>query len=157
MRIRVISIGKTNIDFVKEGIEMYEQRIRRYINFEWEELQDVKNSAKLKQPMLKLTEGEAILKRLQPNEFVVLLDEHGKQKSSEHLAEFFQNHFNYSGQNLCFVIGGAYGFSEEMYERANIKLGLSKMTFSHQLVRVILCEQIYRAFTIIRGEPYHHA
>ena len=95
MRIRVISIGKTNIDFVKEGIEMYEQRIRRYINFEWEELQDVKNSAKLKQPMLKLTEGEAILKRLQPNEFVVLLDEHGKQKSSEHLAKFFQNHFNY--------------------------------------------------------------
>ncbi len=157
MRIRVLSIGKTNIDFVKEGIEMYEQRIRRYINFEWEELQYVKNSAKLKQPILKLTEGETILKRLQPNEFVVLLDEHGKQKSSEQMADFFQNHFNYSGQNLCFVIGGAYGFSEAMYERANIKLSLSIMTFSHQLVRLIFCEQIYRSFTIIHGEPYHHA
>lgn len=156
MRIRTLSIGKTNTEFVKVGINEYNKRIGRYIKYEWEELPDVKNAARLPKSNLKTEEGKLILKRLETGERLILLDEGGKKYSSVQFAKWLEQCVNLQAKDICFVIGGAYGFSDEVYERAEGKISLSAMTFNHQIIRLIFTEQLYRAFTIIRGEPYHH-
>ena len=156
MRIRTLSIGKTNVDYIKDGIEQFNSRITKYCKYEWEEIPDVKNRAKLPKADLKKEEGKLILKRLQPGERLILLDENGKGFSSLKFSSWLNNSINIQAKNICFVIGGAYGFSDEVYARAEVKIALSPMTFNHQIIRLLFAEQLYRAFTIIRGEPYHH-
>ncbi|NQV53840.1 MAG: 23S rRNA (pseudouridine(1915)-N(3))-methyltransferase RlmH [Flavobacteriales bacterium] len=157
MAIRVISVGKTNIDFVQAGIGEYLNRLKHYTKLTWTELPDVKKVDRTDQEQLKRKEGEAFLHIIEARDTVVLLDEKGKSVSSEGFAGMIEQFQLYEQGDLVFVIGGAYGFSEAMYDRANRKLSLSALTFNHQMVRMILAEQLYRAFSIIRGEPYHHS
>ncbi len=156
MRITLIQLGKTKFSYLQEGISDYHKRIQHYITFEEVSLPDLKNSKNLSVPEIKKREGEQVLKLIDKAAFLVLLDERGKQNSSEEFAEFVLKNMN-SGRDIVLLIGGAYGFSEEVYSRANDKISLSRLTFSHQLVRLIFAEQLYRAMTIIRGEPYHHS
>ena len=156
MAIRVISVGKTNISFVKEGLEVYLNRLKHYTKMQWVEIPDVKKVDRNDAEQLKKKEGEAILEQIDPTDTVILLDEKGKALSSEQLATLIEEFQLYQQGNLVWIIGGAYGFSDEVYSRANRKISLSAMTFNHQMVRVILAEQLYRAYTIIKGEPYHH-
>jgi len=156
MAIRVISVGKTNISFVKEGLEVYLNRLKHYTKMQWVEIPDVKKVDRNDAEQLKKKEGEAILEQIDPTDTVILLDEKGKALSSEQLATLIEEFQLYQQGNLVWIIGGAYGFSDEIYSRANRKISLSAMTFNHQMVRVILAEQLYRAYTIIKGEPYHH-
>ncbi len=156
MAIRVISVGKTNISFVKEGLEVYLNRLKHYTKMQWVETPDVKKVDRNDAEQLKKKEGEAILEQIDPTDTVILLDEKGKALSSEQLATLIEEFQLYQQGNLVWIIGGAYGFSDEVYSRANRKISLSAMTFNHQMVRVILAEQLYRAYTIIKGEPYHH-
>ncbi len=156
MKISLIYIGKTNQNFVKDGSQLYFNRIKRYINFEEMLLNDVKNGSKLKPDLLRIKEGELLLKKIQPNDFVVLLDEKGKVFTSVKFANWIEQKMVQGTSHLVFVVGGAFGFSEEVYKRSNMKLQLSSMTFSHQIIRVIFGEQLYRAFTIIKREPYHN-
>lgn len=155
MKIQLIVIGKTEKKWLKEAIEEYAQRIQKYINFEIKELPDIKNASSLNEAQRKKKEGELLIPYFE-DAYVVLADEQGKEYRSEGMADWLQKLMLYGGKNLLIVIGGPYGFSEEVYQKANEKLSLSKMTFSHQMVRVILIEQIYRSFTILKGEPYHH-
>ena len=157
MMIRVISIGKTNISFVQEGLKTYTQRLKHYTKCSWEELPDVKKVDRTDPDQLKLREGEAFLQQLTPRDTVILLDEAGKGMSSQAFAEMIEHHQVYQQTDLVFIIGGAYGFSDALYDRAARRLSLSAMTFNHQMVRLIFAEQLYRAFTIIKGEPYHHS
>ena len=156
MKIQLYVIGKTAESYLSTGIAEYKKRLGKYIKFNLEVLPDIKNAASLSEQEIKLREGEVFLKKINPTDTLVLLDENGKAHTSEQMAEFIQHHMNYGGGDLVFIVGGAYGFSDAMYQRANSKLSLSKMTFSHQMVRLIFIEQLYRAFTIIKGEPYHH-
>jgi 23S rRNA (pseudouridine1915-N3)-methyltransferase len=156
MKIQVITIGKTDEATIVAGIQKYEKRLTHYTSFRWQILPDIKNVKHLTEAEQKHREGAAILKCLQPNDFLILLDEKGKQLTSVGFAGFLEQHQNRSTQQLIFVIGGPYGFDEEVYKRANYKLSLSSMTFSHQMIRLFFVEQVYRAFTIIKGEPYHH-
>jgi 23S rRNA (pseudouridine1915-N3)-methyltransferase len=157
MKIRVLSIGKTNVSFAKDALDEYLQRLKHYCKLEWHELQDVKKVDRKDEALLKLKEGERFLDQIQPNELVFLLDENGKEMSSERFATWLNEQQIYQQQDLVFVIGGAYGFSDSLKQRSNGSISLSKMTFNHQMVRGIFMEQLYRAFTIIKGEPYHHA
>ncbi|MEX2595508.1 MAG: 23S rRNA (pseudouridine(1915)-N(3))-methyltransferase RlmH [Salibacteraceae bacterium] len=157
MKIRIISIGKTNIAFVKEGLDEYLNRLKHYTKLSWEELPDYKNIERKNQDLLKEKEGALLLKAIHPNDILFLLDDKGKQKTSEQLAHWIEHHQLYEQNDLVLVIGGAYGFSKSIEERARGKISLSKLTFNHQMVRLILAEQLYRAFSIIKGEPYHHA
>lgn len=136
---------------------MYLSRIKHYGKVSWEELNDVKKIDRNNLEVLKQKEGELILSKVSSNEHLVLLDECGKELTSSGFAEWLNQKQIYTTSSLVFVIGGAYGFSQGVYARANEKLSLSKMTFSHQIIRAIFAEQLYRAFTIIKGEPYHHA
>lgn len=156
MKITLLTVGKTDIKWVKEGLEMYVSRLKHYINFELTEIPELKNVSALSKEQIKLKEGELILKHLKPADFLVLMDEKGKEFRSIQFASMLEEKLNRGGRDMVFVIGGAYGFSEAVYSRADEKISLSKMTFSHQLVRTIFAEQLYRAFTIMRGEPYHH-
>jgi len=156
MRITLIQLGKTRFSYLQEGISDYHKRIQHYVTFEEVTLPDLKNSKNLSVSEIKKKEGEQVLKLIEKAAFLVLLDERGKQNSSEEFAEFLLKNMN-SGRDIVLLIGGAYGFSEEVYSRANDKISLSRLTFSHQLVRLIFAEQLYRAMTIIRGEPYHHS
>ncbi|MBS9768896.1 MAG: 23S rRNA (pseudouridine(1915)-N(3))-methyltransferase RlmH [Flavobacteriaceae bacterium] len=156
MKIQIISIGKTSFSYLDEGIELYQKRLVHYIPFEWIELPDVKKGKYGNVEQLKTIEGENFLKKIPSDAFVVLLDVKGKEISSEKFADFLNTRMISGVKNLCFVIGGAYGFSQEIYKRAEFKISLSKMTFSHQIIRVIFLEQLYRAMTILKGEPYHH-
>lgn len=156
MKITLLTVGKTDIKWVKEGLEMYVSRLKHYINFELTEIPELKNVSALSKEQIKLKEGELILKHLKPADFLVLMDEKGKEFRSIQFASMLEEKLNRGGRDMVFVIGGAYGFSEAVYSRADDKISLSKMTFSHQLVRTIFAEQLYRAFTIMRGEPYHH-
>ncbi len=156
MKITLLTVGKTDRDWVKQGLDIYVSRLKHYIPFAITEIPELKNVSALTKEQIKVREGELILKNIRPDDDVILLDERGKEYSSVELAETIRNKISYIGKDLVFVIGGAYGFSEAVYRRANSKLSLSRMTFSHQMVRAIFAEQIYRAFTIIRGEPYHH-
>jgi len=148
-------IGKTQENFVAEGYQIYKNRIKHYIPFEDQVIPGLKNTRNLKDYDVKQKEGEQILKQIKDDEVVVLLDERGMLKDSMDFSSFLANQANQGFKQLTFVIGGAYGFAEIVYSRANYKISLSKMTFSHQLIRVIFMEQFYRAMTILNNEPYH--
>ena len=154
MKISLLVIGKTTDGRLVSLIDDYRQRLSHYVPFELVVLPDIKNAKSLTQDQLKAAEGEAILAKVGTTE-VVLLDEHGAEYRSVDFASWLQKKMS-SGRDLTLVIGGAYGFSPAVYERANGKLSLSQMTFSHQMIRLMAIEQIYRAMTILRGEPYHH-
>ena len=156
MKIALLTVGKTDRDWVKQGLDIYVSRLKHYIPFSINEIPELKNVSAMSRDQIKAKEGELILKSIKPTDDVILLDEHGKEYSSTEFASLLQNKINYEGKDIVFVIGGAYGFSEPVYKRANSKISLSRMTFSHQMVRTIFAEQIYRAFTIMKGEPYHH-
>lgn len=156
MKIKLFVIGKTNIEYLKIGENEYENRIKHYCNFEEIIITDVKKGGKLSKNELKIREGDLILKNINSIDKVILLDNKGKNNSSNEFSNFLKENMLHSTKNLVFIIGGAYGFSEKVYNRANNKLSLSKMTFSHQMVRLIFKEQLYRAFTIIKGEKYHN-
>lgn len=149
-------VGKTTSANLRSGIEEYARRINRYFPFEIVELPDVKTSRKLTEERQKQTEGEAMLQRIQPGDFVVLLDERGREMTSREFATNIERKSVTVPKQLTYIIGGPYGFSQEVYDRCNEKLSLSKMTFPHEMVRLFFAEQLYRAFTILRGEPYHH-
>lgn len=156
MKISLLVIGKTNFLFVKEGLEMYASRMKHYVKFEFVELPDVKAAKNLPTDELKKKEAEQFLKKIPVDAHLVLLDENGKQYNSRQFAGEIQKWMNQSSKDIVFVIGGAFGFAAAMYERAQVKVSLSAMTFSHQLIRLIFAEQLYRAFTIIHQEPYHN-
>lgn len=155
MTITLIAIGRTDNEQLNSLIQIYLNRLKHYINFNFIIIPDIKRK-NLNEALQKKLEGEQILKNLSPGDEVVLLNEKGKGYTSEKFADFLQKNMNRSVRNLVFVIGGPYGFSDEIYEKANGKISLSSMTFSHQMVRLFFVEQVYRAFTILRNEPYHH-
>ncbi len=156
MRITLLESGKTKDSFIREGVELFRRRIVHYVPFRIETLPDLKNTRNLTMKEVQAKEGQIILKALKPGDFMILLDERGKEFHSISFAEYL-NGLEGRVNHLLFVIGGPYGFSDEVYKRADALLSLSKLTFSHQLVRVIFMEQLYRAYTILKGEPYHHA
>lgn len=156
MKITLLTVGKTDIRWVREGLEIYISRLKHYIPFSLTEIPELKNASSLSKDQIKAREGELILKSIKPSDEVILLDEHGKEYTSMEWARNMEKRMSVSGRDMVFVIGGAYGFSDDVYSRCDGKVSLSKMTFSHQMVRTIFAEQLYRAFTIIRGEPYHH-
>lgn len=156
MRITLVETGKTKDPFIREGVELFRERVIRYVPFRIETLPDLKNSGKMTMKEVQENEGRMLLKRMRPVDYVVLLDERGTQYDSIAFARYL-NTLQGKVKELQFVIGGPYGFSEEVYERADETVSLSRLTFSHQLVRVLFMEQLYRAFTILKGEPYHHA
>ncbi len=155
MRITLILTGKTKEHYLQEGIEEYVKRLKHYIPFSVVVLPDPKLSGKADLTQVKKVEGGQILQKLRSQDHVILLDERGKKYSSEGFASHLAGLEGRTG-SVVFVVGGAYGFSDEVYGRANEKFSLSKMTFSHQMVRLIFTEQLYRAYSILRGEPYHH-
>ena len=155
MTITLLLVGKTSDSRLASLIEDYRERLKHYLPFELIVIPDIKNAKTLSEEQLKAAEGEAILARLTPSMDVLLLDEHGREFRSIEYAEFLQKKMN-AGRDLTLIIGGAYGFSPAVYARANGKISLSQMTFSHQMIRLMAIEQIYRAMTILRGEPYHH-
>lgn len=156
MKLQFISLGKAHEPYVKDGVEMFTKRICHYYTGEWHIIAAPKNSAALTENDLKKKEGEAILNLLQKDDYVVLLEERGKQMKSEELAKFIEQRANESLKKMVFLIGGAFGVSENVMKRANYKWSLSNLVFPHQLVRLILAEQVYRACTIIKNEKYHH-
>lgn len=151
------SVGKTHESYVKEGIEDFTRRIGNYFPVQWQIMTTPKQAATLSEPALKKAEASIILSQLDKDDFLVLLDERGKQFSSPELADFLQKRANESIRNIIFLIGGAYGVDETVTKRANVSWSLSKLVFPHMLVRLILSEQLYRACTILRNEKYHHA
>ena len=156
MKIKIICIGKTGKKFLEDGEQEYLGRLKHYIAVERIEIPDLKNQKNLSEQQIKELEGKEILERVGSAEHLYLMDERGKTYSSLGFSEFLNERFNAGGKALVFVIGGAYGFSDEVYAQAVGKISLSEMTFSHQMVRMIFFEQLYRAMTIQRGEPYHH-
>ncbi|MFC2271193.1 23S rRNA (pseudouridine(1915)-N(3))-methyltransferase RlmH [Capnocytophaga ochracea] len=156
MNIKLLAVGKTDNPALQQLIDMYEKRLSYYINFELQLLPDIKNSKSLSEEQQKAKEGELILGNVASSHHLILLDERGKELTSVAFADELQKKMNAGIKQLTFVIGGPYGFSKEVYDRANGKLSLSKLTFSHQMIRLFFVEQLYRAFTILRNEPYHH-
>ncbi len=156
MKIKVLQIGKTNDEYLLKGIDEYSLRIKNYVPFEIETIPYLKNSNSFSTELVKQKEGELILQKIKKEDILILLDENGKTYSSKGFATFLQQQMNAGNKQLIFLIGGAYGFSTDVYERANGKLSLSSMTFSHQIIRIIFIEQLYRGFTIIHHHPYHH-
>ena len=156
MKISLIVIGKTDASYFVDAINEYKNRLVHYIPFEMEIIPDIKNVKNLREEQQKEKEGELILKMLQPGDYLVLLDEHGKSFTSIEFATYLERKKHVVSKRLVFVIGGPYGFSEAVYKAASEKISLSKMTFSHQMIRLIFVEQIYRAMTILNNEPYHH-
>lgn len=156
MNIRILVIGKTDNPNIKTIIDDYSKRLSMYINFNFEIINDIKNAKNLSIFLQKEKEGELILAKLKPGEHLILLDENGDNFSSIGFSDFLQKKMNSGIKTLVFVIGGPYGFSEAVYKKANGKTALSKMTFSHQMIRMLIVEQLYRTFTILNNEPYHH-
>ena len=156
MKIVLLAIGKTKEQYLIEGISQYQKRLNHYTQFELLEIPNIKNANNLSDSELLRKEGELILQQLQLSDHLVLLDDKGKDFTSSKFAEKLQAWMLSSKKRLVFVVGGAYGFSEQVYQRGNEKLSLSKMTFSHQMVRLFFVEQIYRGYTILNNEPYHH-
>jgi len=156
MKIAFIQTGKTAERHVLEGVEAYSARIRKYTGFEIISIQDIKNTRNMPEQEQKQKEGVKILQALNKDDYVVLLDERGREMRTVEFAGWLGKLFLTQAKRIVFVTGGAWGFSDEVYSRADFRLSLSKMTFPHQLVRLLFAEQLYRAFTIIRGEPYHH-
>ncbi|OMP32761.1 MULTISPECIES: 23S rRNA (pseudouridine(1915)-N(3))-methyltransferase RlmH [Mangrovimonas] len=156
MTIKLLAIGKTDSKDLQSLINDYEKRLGFYIKFDLDIIPDLKKVKHLSEAQQKQKEGELILNKLQPTDVLILLDENGKQMDSVNFSEYLQKHMNSGIKQLVFVIGGPYGFSPEVYQKAQGKVSLSKMTFSHQMVRLFMIEQLYRAFTILKNEPYHH-
>ena len=156
MKISLLTVRKTDSGWVREGLETYASRLRRYIPFSVIEIPDLKNAASLSKEQVKEKEGESILGNIGPRDSVILLDERGKEYTSIEFAKEIERMMVSGGKNIVFVTGGAFGFSDAVYARCDGKVSLSKMTFTHQMVRAVFTEQLYRAFTIIKGEPYHH-
>jgi 23S rRNA (pseudouridine1915-N3)-methyltransferase len=156
MKITLLVIGKTDASYLKEGLSEYEKRLKHYVNFEIEVIPDIKKAKKLSAENQKKLEGELILKKKLPGKEIHLFDEKGKTFSSRELSVFLEKKMASGLKEMVFVIGGPYGFSDAVYQNASSKISLSRMTFSHQMVRLLCTEQIYRAFTILKGEPYHH-
>lgn len=156
MKITLLAVGKTDKGWIKDGLDIYISRLKHYVPFVTVEIPELKNVSSFTKEQIKVREGELILKNIQQTDDLILLDERGREYSSMEMAALLQDKMTRGGKDLVFVIGGAYGFSDEVYRRANSRISLSRMTFSHQMIRVIFTEQIYRAFTIMRGEPYHH-
>ncbi|MEY8847707.1 23S rRNA (pseudouridine(1915)-N(3))-methyltransferase RlmH [Psychroserpens sp. XS_ASV72] len=156
MTIKLLAIGKTDNKDLQTLIEEYQKRLGFYIKFEFDIIPDLKKVKHLSEDQQKQKEGELILDKMSSSDVMILLDENGKQYDSVAFANYLQKHMNSGIKQLVFVIGGPYGFSPDVYQKANGKLSLSKMTFSHQMVRLFMIEQLYRGFTILRNEPYHH-
>ena len=156
MELKLVTVGKTDVKWVKEGLDLYVSRLRHYVPFSLVEIPQLKNVSALSQEQIKEKEGELILKQLNPGDSVILLDERGKEYRSVEWAEWIGRQLARGGKALVFVVGGAYGFSQKVYDRADGMVSLSRMTFSHQMVRTIFVEQLYRALTILKGESYHH-
>lgn len=149
-------IGKTNEKYLQEGCAVYEKRLQHYLPFQYKVIPDIRRGGKLKPEQLKTKEAEFILKQLNSDDYLILLDERGKSYTSEAFAIQMNRWQQMSKKRLLFLVGGAYGFDESLYQRADGKLSLSDMTFSHQMIRLFMLEQIYRAMTILRNEPYHN-
>ncbi|MGY0392720.1 23S rRNA (pseudouridine(1915)-N(3))-methyltransferase RlmH [Bizionia sp. KMM 8389] len=156
MTIKLLAIGKTDNKQLQTLIEDYQKRLSHYIKFEFEIIPDLKKVKNLSEAQQKEKEGELILAKINPTDSLILLDENGKQMHSVDFSVYLQKHMNSGIKKLVFVIGGPYGFSDAVYNKAQGKLSLSKMTFSHQMIRLFIVEQLYRAFTILKNEPYHH-
>jgi 23S rRNA (pseudouridine1915-N3)-methyltransferase len=156
MKIKLLAIGKTDDKSLQVLIATYQERLKHYVKFELAIIPDIKNAKNLSQKQQKEKEGLLLLGKLQAGDQLVLLDEKGKNFRSVEFSNFLQKKMNSGFKQLVFVIGGPYGFSEEVYQRAQGKISLSKMTFSHQMIRLFFTEQLYRAFTILKNEPYHH-
>lgn len=156
MKILLLAIGKTDDDYLITGIKKYVGRIGHYVSFEMKEIPDIRNRKTLNEDQQKKAESFLLLQQLQPGDHVVLLDENGKQFTSVGFSESLEKQMATGAKRIVFIIGGPYGFAQEVYDRANAMMSLSPMTFSHQMVRLIFVEQLYRAFTILKGEPYHH-
>ena len=156
MNIKLLCIGKTDDRNLESLISVYTNRLKHYVNFELEIIPDLKKTKNLSEKQQKEKEGELILSKITPQDQLILLDENGKELSSVKFADYLQKKMNSGIKTLVFVIGGPYGFSEAVYAKAQGKVSLSKMTFSHQMIRLFITEQIYRGFTILRNEPYHH-
>ena len=156
MNMVLLTVGRTDVQWVKEGLDLYASRLVHYVPFTVSEIPELKKVSALTRQQIKEKEGELILKQLSPSDTLILLDEHGREFRSLEFADYIQKQLSSGARNLVFAIGGAYGFSEAVYSRAQGKISLSKMTFSHQMVRTVFAEQLYRAFTILKGEPYHH-
>jgi len=156
MKVKLLLTGKTNSEYLKSGIDDYVQRLKHYLPFEMVVIPELKNNKKMSEDQQKTKEGELILAQISPPDFVVLLDENGKEFSSVGFSNFVSKKMVSGLKSMIFVVGGPYGFSDEIYKRSEMKISLSKMTFSHQMVRLIFVEQLYRAMTILKGEPYHH-
>ena len=156
MKITFITVGKTEDAYLKDGIEKYVKRLKHYTKLELGEIPELKNTKALTEDQQKTKEAELILKKVTPQDHLILLDEAGQEFTSVQFANYLNKRAISSVASLVFVVGGPYGFDQSVYQRANDKISLSRMTFSHQMVRLFFVEQLYRAFTIIKGEPYHH-
>ncbi|HEY1009269.1 23S rRNA (pseudouridine(1915)-N(3))-methyltransferase RlmH [Daejeonella sp. JGW-45] len=156
MKITLLTIGKTEDKYLTEGIGIYLKRLKHYINFSILEIPDLKNTKSLSTEQQKSKEAELIFKNINSTDHVILLDEKGQELTSKQYSAFLNKKMVGGQQHLVFIVGGPYGFSKDVYERSNEKISLSRMTFSHQMIRLFFTEQLYRAFTILKGEPYHH-
>jgi 23S rRNA (pseudouridine1915-N3)-methyltransferase len=156
LKIKLIYIGKTAKSFLIDGENEYFNRLKHYVNIERIEISDIKNNKNLSLEEIKKAEGEKMLNYFTNNDLIILLDDKGKEFTSLEFAQFLEKNQLYTNKNLVFLIGGAFGFSNEIYQKANSKISLSKMTFSHQMIRMIFLEQLYRSYTILKGEKYHH-
>ena len=156
MKITLLTVGRTDVEWVRKGLDLYVSRLRHYVPFSLIEIPELKNVSALAREQIKQKEGELVLKALKPSDCVILLDERGREYRSIEFSAMLEDRMSRGGRDLVFVVGEAYGFSDAVYSRSDEKISLSKMTFSHQMVRTIFAEQLYRAFTIMKGEPYHH-
>jgi 23S rRNA (pseudouridine1915-N3)-methyltransferase len=156
MKIDLVLVGKSDQKYLQEGIDIYLKRLKYYCQFEMKIIPDLKSTKSLSEEQQKEKEGELIINQIKDSDFVILLDERGESLSSVDFAQLIEKRQVAGTRKLSFVVGGPYGFSRDVYAKANAKLSLSAMTFSHQMIRLLFIEQLYRAFTIINGEPYHH-
>ncbi len=156
MRISLLTLGKTEDKYLIEGIDIYLKRLKHYVTFKIIEIPELKNTKSLSREQQKSREAELIFKNISSTDHVILLDENGKEQSSMEFSGYLNKKMVSGLQHLVFIVGGPYGFNDDIYDRCNDKISLSKMTFSHQMIRLFFAEQLYRAFTILKGEPYHH-
>lgn len=156
MNIKLLTVGKTDVPWVREGLELYRSRLVHYVPFSIVEIPELKKAGSLSPSQIKEKEGELILRQVAPQDVLILLDEHGMQMRSVEFASWLQKQMASGIRSLVFAVGGAFGFSPEVYSRSDGKIALSQMTFSHQMVRTVFAEQLYRACTIIKGDPYHN-
>lgn len=156
MEIGILSVGKIASEWVNKGVEQFNSRIKRYVKYTSIIIPDLKNSKSLSKDNITEEEGKLLLQQIQPSDLVVIMDEKGKHFTSREFADWIQKQMNTGKKRMLFVVGGPFGFSESVYKRADYKVALSKMTFTHEMAKLLLTEQIYRAMTILKGEPYHH-